>query len=299
MQETPNIGLIKPSQEDHYNIDDFNTNADIIDNEITSHTTAANPHSGSEPTITVLAANRGGTGQTSLQATRNAMGLGNTTGVLPAANGGTGHTSLQAARNAMGLGNTTAQLPVANGGTGLTAQPSMLTNLGTTAAANVLQASPRPGVTGTLPIANGGTGAMTRVNAVTNLFSPVQTNAGWFMALGSGGWSASGHITAANARTSMGAAPIPTTAAANGQIAKIMSNWNDPNIPGGMWGGTWFWYIVSNRGFSGNSNPTHINVNVAGGNAIHALNEWMRQEILIANSIGVNVWFGGFAWRVQ
>jgi len=40
---------------------------------------------------------RGGTGQVSLQATRNAMGLGNTTGVLPAANGGTGHNSLTAA----------------------------------------------------------------------------------------------------------------------------------------------------------------------------------------------------------
>ncbi len=60
----------------------------------------------------------GGTGQTTLQAARNAMGLGNTTGALPVANGGTGQTSLQAARNAMGLGNTTEELPVANGGTG-------------------------------------------------------------------------------------------------------------------------------------------------------------------------------------
>ena len=31
MQKTPNLGLIKPSQEDHYNIDDFNANADIVD----------------------------------------------------------------------------------------------------------------------------------------------------------------------------------------------------------------------------------------------------------------------------
>lgn len=36
----------------------------------------------------------GGTGQTSLQATRNAMGLGNTTGVLQRANGGTNATGL-------------------------------------------------------------------------------------------------------------------------------------------------------------------------------------------------------------
>ena len=49
-------------------------------------------------------------------------------------------------------------LPIASGGTGLTASPSMLTNLGSTSAANVLQASPRPGITGTLGIAHGGTG---------------------------------------------------------------------------------------------------------------------------------------------
>lgn len=40
-------------------------------------------------------------------------------GTLPVANGGTGQTTLQALRNAMGLGDTTGVLPVANGGTGL------------------------------------------------------------------------------------------------------------------------------------------------------------------------------------
>lgn len=39
-------------------------------------------------------------------------------GTLPPANGGTGQTTLQAARNAMGLGNTLAAVPLANGGTG-------------------------------------------------------------------------------------------------------------------------------------------------------------------------------------
>lgn len=40
-----------------------------------------------------LAVARGGTGQTSVQALRNSMGLGNTTGALPVANGGTGNTT--------------------------------------------------------------------------------------------------------------------------------------------------------------------------------------------------------------
>ena len=58
---------------------------------------------------------------------------------------------------------------MAYGGTGLTASPSLLINLGSTSAANVLQASPRPGVTGTLPITNGGTGATNAAGALTNL----------------------------------------------------------------------------------------------------------------------------------
>ena len=50
-------------------------------------------------------------------------------GTLPASRGGTGQTSLQAARNAMGLGNTTGALPVANGGTGATSADRARANL--------------------------------------------------------------------------------------------------------------------------------------------------------------------------
>lgn len=49
----------------------------------------------------VLPEEYGGTGQTTLQATRNAMGLGDTTGALPIANGGTGATSIEGARSAI------------------------------------------------------------------------------------------------------------------------------------------------------------------------------------------------------
>lgn len=64
---------------------------------------------------------------------------------------------------------TSGTLAVARGGTGVTSNPSMLTNLGSTTAASVFAASPRPGVTGTLPIANGGTGATTAAAARTSL----------------------------------------------------------------------------------------------------------------------------------
>lgn len=64
---------------------------------------------------------------------------------------------------------TFGTLPVAQGGTGLTSSPSILINLASTTAADVLSASPRPGITGTLGIGNGGTGATTADAAWTAL----------------------------------------------------------------------------------------------------------------------------------
>ena len=63
----------------------------------------------------------------------------------------------------------TGILPVGHGGSGLNASPSLLVNLASAAAANVMQASPRPGVTGILQIENGGTKAATAAGARTNL----------------------------------------------------------------------------------------------------------------------------------
>jgi len=64
---------------------------------------------------------------------------------------------------------TSGTLTVARGGTGITANPSMLVNLGSTSAASVFAASPRPGITGTLSIAHGGTGATSAAAARTAL----------------------------------------------------------------------------------------------------------------------------------
>lgn len=72
----------------------------------------------------------GGTGQTTLAALRNSMGLGNSTGTLAIANGGTGATTAAGIRNAIGLGNTTGAVPIANGGTGATTAAGAKTNLG-------------------------------------------------------------------------------------------------------------------------------------------------------------------------
>lgn len=55
------------------------------------------------------------------------------------------------------------------GGTGLADSPSMLVNLGSTTAADILVASPRPGITGTLGAGHGGTGQTTLKLAATSL----------------------------------------------------------------------------------------------------------------------------------
>lgn len=71
---------------------------------------------------------------------------------------------------------TSGTLPIARGGTGLSSSPSLLTNLGSTSAADVMQASPRPGVTGTLPVANGGTGVTSNPSMLANLGSTTADN---------------------------------------------------------------------------------------------------------------------------
>ena len=77
-----------------------------------------------------LPISRGGTGQTSAQGIRNALGLGNTTGALLVANGGTGVTSIadiQAGKD--GSGNTITSTYVKKSGDTMTGNLYVTTNM--------------------------------------------------------------------------------------------------------------------------------------------------------------------------
>ncbi len=126
-----------------------------------------------------------------------------------------------------------APLPINRGGTGLAVAPSMLVNLGSTAAASPLQASPRPGVTGvlgtanggtggTLPVANGGTGATT-VAAARNALG--LGNTAGPVPVASGG---TGAANAEDARTALGITPANIGAATSGHGHAL----TDANITG-------------------------------------------------------------------
>lgn len=102
-------------------------------------------------------------------ATTNTMAGGNETYRLPAVAKGLTDTvtyDILTSKNTV---------TVAQGGTGLTDSPSMLVNLASTTAADVLVASPRPGVTGTLGAAHGGTGQTTLAKAASSLIDNLST----------------------------------------------------------------------------------------------------------------------------
>ena len=92
------VSGVKGNAESSYRTGQVNLTAANIGAAAESHT-----HAAGDITSGTLSAARGGTGQTTLQATRNAMGLGNTTGALPIANGGTGSTTAANARSALGI----------------------------------------------------------------------------------------------------------------------------------------------------------------------------------------------------
>ena len=117
---------------------------------------------------------------------------------------------------------TSGTLAVARGGTGITSNPSMLVNLGSTSAASVFAASPRPGITGTLSIAHGGTGATTAAAARTALGAAAASHTHKY----AGSSSAGGAATVANKIN----LPVGTTLFATSSSATFFS---------ATLGGTW------------------------------------------------------------
>lgn len=189
----------------------------------------------------VLPVASGGTGQTTLATTRNAMGLGNTTGPLPIENGGTGQTTAALARNALGLGNTTGALPIANGGTGATTAALARNNLGLGNTA------------GALPIANGGTAATTVALARNNLGLG---NTAGALPVANGG---TGAADASTARTNLGLGTSATRnvpAFGNAAATEVVLG-NDTRLSGGAVPGATTQVIYNNAGsLTGSANMT-------------------------------------------
>lgn len=111
-----------------------------------------------------LPVKHGGTGATTLAQYGVLVGEG-TGAIQSIGNNSTGAVY----KSAAAANPTIGTLPVGQGGTGITSNPSVLTDLGTTNAASIFAATPRPGITGTLAIAHGGTGKTTAAEAWTNL----------------------------------------------------------------------------------------------------------------------------------
>ena len=164
-------------------------------------------------------------------------------GVLPVAQGGTGQSSLQAFRDALGLGNTTGALPIANGGTAKTSHTvnAILAGDGTNALKNIPTANGALYATGsgaasqfgTLPIAQGGTGAITAAAARNNLGLGNTSGA---LPIQNGGTGASSVAAARNnlgLGNTSGALPI-----ANGGTGMTGVVTQDVNTGGGIRRGT-------------------------------------------------------------
>lgn len=134
-------------------------------------------HDASNINAGTLGVARGGTGKSSV--TSGALLKGNGTSAMSEV---TGTGALHATTSGSP---TFGTLPLSCGGTGMTSSPSMLTNLGSTTAANVMASSPRPGVTGTLPVGNGGTGQTNLDNVTVGKAKQLNTARKLKVALGS------------------------------------------------------------------------------------------------------------------
>ena len=92
---------VKGNEEPTYRTGNVNLTPANIGAAASAHTHAAtdiNSGTLSSDRLPTVPISKGGTGQTTAAAARNALGLGNTTGAVPVANGGTGATTAAAAR---------------------------------------------------------------------------------------------------------------------------------------------------------------------------------------------------------
>lgn len=183
---TPQTPVCKiPTFVNPSDVDGENKNPSVLVN-LASNSAATAFQAAPRPGVTgILKPTNGGTGQSSLQATRNAMGLGNTSGPLPVANGGTGQSTLASGQALIGNGtggittraiqNETSIGPLDAYNTSLitsntlaywngsynSSGSSNITKLGTVDK-GTWNAS-------TIPITKGGTGQTSRVNAIKAL----------------------------------------------------------------------------------------------------------------------------------
>ena len=162
----------------------------------------------------------------------------------------------------------TGILPIAHGGTGLSANPSMLVNLGSSAAATVMQASPRPGVTGILPIANGGTGntqgqaALLASNVLTNQnLNDYHASAAGKMFYASGGNSVTNKPSGVD---NFGVLVMRT---ANGWYTQVLYG-SDNNLYTRNWSGSaWSAWV---KMYSTNAKPSAADIGAAASSHSHA-----------------------------
>ena len=155
---------------------------------------------------------------------------------------------------------TSGVLPIARGGTGLSSSPSMLTNLASTSAANVMTASPRPGVTGVLSLANGGTGTGLSQNpsVLVNLGSGSADTA--FKAAPRPG--VTGTLGIGNGGTGMTSNPSLLVNLGSGSAASVFAASPRPGITGKL--------AVGHGGTGLTSSPSML-VNLASGSAASVL----------------------------
>ena len=194
---------------------------------------------------------------------------------------------LMSSEDKVKLDNLSSVLAIANGGTGMTESPSMLTNLASGAAADVLQADPRPGVTGVLPVANGGTGTDSLTGGqglIHDLFSTA--NEDEFFATFSSGWSSGGYLS----KQALLNMIYP--------VGSVYMSWRSTS-PASFFGGSWTQIIGRFPYFTNNTEPGGSNTHTLTASQMPSHTHTPYQNLDVG---GVGFWASnastGTAWKI-